>query len=671
MRTSLLLASGIFLLNLWLFWPLFLPGESPYRDTIEAGYQGMSRFIAANPSAWGWNPLQYCGQPTQFMYVPALHYASAAISWSTAIGPGYAYKLITATMACLGPVAMFLFVYTWTRSRWWALAAALGFTFLSPLYGLIRQLDKDRGLVYLPWRMHVFAKYGEGPHSAGLTLIAISLVMAWKTATGTPRPWHIPVLAVLFALVCLTNWIAALALAICMLLFLLTSAGRHGFGRWRLAGASILAYGLACWWLTPGFISTVAFNWPADAFNYKLQTTQTWLIAGWVTGVVLLRAAAWSLKWEFFPTLTWLGVWTFGYPVLIFYSHGVDTLPESRRYALELTLFLFAALTHFLCWAVASGNRVRQFCAACAVLALLVTGFPQVRQLLTQPYRLWRPVPPESTDEYQIAKWIAEQKPRGRVLASGGLRFRLNSWFDLQQVGGAFESGLRNRHPVHFAYQIRTGIGSRPDNEAEESMLQMKALGVEYVVVHGPESEEHYRDYRNPMKFEGVLEKVWTRGNDWLYRVPFRSLAHLIRPEEQPLYAHRQWIAKYVAAIDDFERPLMAFRWTGTGTFEITGPVPAGHQVVAAVTYDDGWRATQDGEPVELTANKMNFIVATARPSAKSVFRFEYRGTPEQRGMAVLSAFVWAGMLRFLWRRWRNKGTEDSAETVAARTQAA
>ena len=162
MRRSVLLtvglAAAVFLLNVVLNWPLFLPGDSPYRDSIEAGYQGMSRFITANPSIWGWNPLQYAGQPTQFTYLPLLHYTGALVSRLTGLPAIHAYKLVTATLACLGPVALFCFVTYFSRSRWWGLAAALGFTLFSPLYGLIAQLDKDRGIAYLPWRMHVFAK---------------------------------------------------------------------------------------------------------------------------------------------------------------------------------------------------------------------------------------------------------------------------------------------------------------------------------------------------------------------------------------------------------------------------------------------------------------------------------------------------------------------------------
>ena len=49
-RVPVLVAAAIFFLNVALNWPLFLPGDSPYRDSIEAGYQGMSRFIAQHPN---------------------------------------------------------------------------------------------------------------------------------------------------------------------------------------------------------------------------------------------------------------------------------------------------------------------------------------------------------------------------------------------------------------------------------------------------------------------------------------------------------------------------------------------------------------------------------------------------------------------------------------------
>ena len=48
----------------------------------------------------------------------------------------------------------------------------------------------------------------------------------------------------------------------------------------------------------------------------------------------------------------------------------------------------------------------------------------------------WAPFPKEQTIEYRLARWIADRNPTGRVFAFGGLCFRLNSWFDVPQVGG-------------------------------------------------------------------------------------------------------------------------------------------------------------------------------------------------------------------------------------------
>ncbi|MGH9631514.1 MAG: hypothetical protein ACRD7E_24680, partial [Bryobacteraceae bacterium] len=103
----------------------------------------MSRFLAEHPSPWGWNPLQYFGLPSQFMYVPGLHFAVAALIWLTGLPADYAYKLVTSMLAALGPVTVFLMVRYFTRSSGWAFGAALAYTLFSPCYGLIRQLDGD------------------------------------------------------------------------------------------------------------------------------------------------------------------------------------------------------------------------------------------------------------------------------------------------------------------------------------------------------------------------------------------------------------------------------------------------------------------------------------------------------------------------------------------------
>lgn len=653
-RRVALIAVALFLLNVGLNVPLFVRGDAPYRDSIEGGYRGMSRFIAEHPNPWGWSPLQYAGLPTQFVYLPSLHYASAGVSWVTGIPPGYAYKLITATAACAMPAVMFLFVLAFTRSVIWSAAAALGVTFFSPLYGLIPQVDKDRGMVYLPWRMHVFAKYGEGPHIAGLTLIPIAL-LALRGVAAKQSFWLTPIAAALMACIALTNWVAALALALCCLTYLLAVWRRpeESLSLWRVAGAGALAYAYACFWLTPTFVHTIAFNWPLDAFNYKLQQMQRVLLVLWVGGTFGLWAFVRWLRWPVYPTFVALALFVFGMPVLVFYSYGIDVLPESRRYAPEFELFLVLAVFAFFHFALTRPNGVRLVCAAAVAIPLSGVAWKQAATYVGQGHSKWWPIPRERTTEYQVAKWINDRKPQGRVLASGGLRFRVNSWFDLQQVGGAFESGLRNRVPVGLAYQIRTSIGSTPESDAADSIEQMTAMGVEYVVIHGPKSAEHYRDYRNPMKFEGVLERVHSAQDDYVYRVPFRSLAHLVKAEEHPAYPVKGFIRSFVAALQDSSRRTLETRWLGPEAIEVRGPVPQGFDVTLLVTHDDGWVATQDGNPVAIDKNKLNYMVVKTRPATASVVRLDYRGVPEQRLFFLISLAAVTGTAWRVYKRRR------------------
>ena len=77
-RKTALIAAGLFLLNVAINTPFFLPGEHKYRDSIEGGYASMAKFISEHPNPFGWNPLQYKGLPTHDWYLPLLPYTSAS-----------------------------------------------------------------------------------------------------------------------------------------------------------------------------------------------------------------------------------------------------------------------------------------------------------------------------------------------------------------------------------------------------------------------------------------------------------------------------------------------------------------------------------------------------------------------------------------------------------------
>ena len=651
-----LLALLILGINLWLNAPLFMTGELPFRGSVEGGYVGMARFLAQHPNMWGWNPLPYCGLPVQFMYVPGLLYTAAlGMRLLPGADPGTLYRALTSLATCLGPVTLFLFATYFTRSRKWALVAALAYSLMSPSYGLFPAVEKDRGLVQLPWRVQVLAKYGEGPHNTALTLLPLALMALWAAAKKRSFA-SLFAAAIVLAAIPLTNWVGAFALAISSLLLLLAAWGEPEFKAQRALAAAGLAYLLACFWLTPSFIGIVAFNWPADSYNYTVGNQQELALVGMVAGALVIRGLFHWLGGSFYLRLVTLAAFVFGWVAVFYYLSGVDVIPESRRYAIEFELFFALALVEALRLAFASSNSTFKLCAGATIGVTLLGGALQVSSYLTQGWDRWAPVPRESTTEFQLARWISQHPPQGRVYATGGLRFRMHSYFDIPQVGGAFETGLRNRLPVDLSFRIRDAKNLWQGQESEETIMELKALGAEYVVVHGPKSKEYYRDFVRPERVASAMQAVFHMDDDTIYALPPRRIAHLLRPDEIPnadVHENHDLLRRYAAATDDRSRPPLGVEWVDNNTLSVTGVVREGDAVGVQVNADPGWRATQDGHTIPITRDRLGFVVLHPAAAASTRLELHFGTTLEQILMALLSALAWCGSFFWLWRTRR------------------
>ena len=651
-----LLALGIFLLNVLLNWPLFLPGELPFRGSIEDGYIAIARFVSAHPNPWGWNPFQYCGLPTRFLYVPALPYLTAALAHlAPHLDLAHIYRIVVSVATCAGPVTAFFFALYFTKSRRWSLVAALVYSLLSPSYGLFPAVEKDRGIVQLPWRVQVLAKYGEGPHNTALALMPLVLLALWIVARRRGYPQML-VAALLLAATPLVNWVGAFALAIACVILLLASLGEPDFRACRVFAAGGLGYLLACFWLTPTFIRTIVFNWPTDSFSYHFDRPQCWLVAGMVAGVLVIRALFRLFRGSFYFCFVTMAAFTFGWIASVFYLYGLDTIPESRRYAIEFELFLALTLVEAVRLAMHSTNSTVRLCAIGTGGVLLLAGTPQLWAYTTQGWRAWMPVPREQTIEFHLARWMAGHPPEGRVFASGGLRFRMNSWFDLPQVGGGFETGLTNRMPWDLAYHVRTGKDSRPGHETADTLLQLEAMNTQYVVIHGPNSREYYRDYVHPERIAAALTPVYHEEDDTIYSLPPHPLANLVSREELPGEdaAARPWVLeRYVAAMEDAARPVLQARWLAPTAMTIDGATPAGSLVAVRVNSDPGWRAVQNGREIPIETDNLGFMVLHPAAAAAAHIELEYRATAEPRIMAAVSALTWIAAFAALiiWRK--------------------
>ncbi len=654
-RKTALIAGGLFLLNVAINAPLFLPGEHKYRDSIEGGYASMAKFISEHPNPFGWNPLQYKGLPTHDWYLPLLPYTSAAaINILPFLKPEHVYRLIVVTIVCFGPVTMFLFVLEFTRSRRWSLAAALSYMFFSLGYLLFPAIKADQGFTYVPWRIQVLVKYGEGPHNVGLVLIPLALIACWRAANGR-RFSQLALAAAALAAVTLTNWIAGIALAWCCLMMLLAgpaSSAETGFLGRRILLASLLAYLLACFWLTPEFIATTFLNWPADAFGYKTDETKYQLMA--ILFAVPAAIAAIFRWWpkRYYLCFLLLCLCGFGWVVSLHYWYGIDVIPESRRYAIEVEFFLFAAIVEILRVIFTGGHRIARD-VLFVVTGLLLPYFPyqQPWTYLTRTWIMLRPASRDTSLEYQVAERLAALKPQGRVFVFGGTRFRLNSWVPLAQVGGTFESGLRNRGATHLAYHIQKGSERPIEERGNDALNMMRAAGVEYAALHGPGSREHWRDIRDPDLVASKLEPVWREGDDAIYRVPFHGLANFVVPIEipfsLPVAKGAGDIVKYVQAMDHPDRPRVDVEWQGNNRIVLRSPtVPEGELITLRVSHHSGWSASQDGRSIPVRSDPMGNLLLEPHPSLRpSVFRLDYWPSWQQIINSLVSLCAAAGCI--------------------------
>jgi hypothetical protein len=465
------------------------------------------------------------------------------------------------------------------------------------------------------------------------------------------------------AAVALTHWIAALALAFCCLLLFAVHVGTAAdFRHRRVVLAGLLAYALACFWLTPTFVRTVGFNWPQDSFGFKMQQQQhialTLIAAGLVAILVLFRRAR-ERRYLCFATACFF---LFAALAEGHYAHKVDAIPEARRYTLEMELFLALALAEWMRVGWNVGGGVNRCCVGMAACLLAVSGTPQALRFMRDGYDSWNLRPKEYTVEYRIADWLRKQSPEGRVYVSGGLRFRLNSWFDVPQTNGTFDSGLLNRNPLDLDYRFRSLKGIRPGLEGRDSLLMMQAMGVEYLVVHGPGSEEYYRDLQKPERLESIFQVVHSDGPDRVYKVPFRSLAFFRRMDEAPKSWEPVHLESYLPHALSADRALL-LDWEGASRMRIRGGVvPEDSGVSVMVSYDPGWRATQRGASVTVERDAMGFLYLRPPAGSEADLVLEYGLTMEKSAALGISAAAW--MLSVLaCFPWRVRGVGNPAAT--------
>jgi len=640
----------LFLFAALLIKPLF---KAKYLDkwaSIESTFISDARFLDQHWPHPQWQPLWYAGTRFDYVYPPMLRYGTAAISKVTGFWPVKAYHFYTAFFYCIGIAGVYLLLRAGMKSRYPAILGAVATALMSPS---LLFLDKFRADAWhlLPVRLGVLVKYGEGPHMTALALVPIALAFTWL-ALERRRLWAIGAAAVTCAAVISNNFYGATALAVFYPLLLwsfwITRQDKSIF--FPAVAIPVLGYALTAFWLVPSYFKITLEN-------MKYVSEHGTVGSIWIAlAVAVAYAAASDRLARGKPERTWA---VFATGCVIFFSLNVlgnnffnfRISGEPLRLVPELDLVFILGMVTLLAWMWERPGRAPRIAAAAIAIAAFVTANGYVRYAWHM-FPLWPDY--QSRVEYRVTDWLAKNMPDSRAYPSGSVRFWFDAWHDLAQVGGGSEQGLLNSRVEQAQWEINLGPNAEP------SVLWLQAMGADSVYVADKTSQEIFKDFQYPLKFNGVLPVIFDdRQGNIIYKVPRRYLTRArvvatgqINAAKPPRFNDD---VEYLRAYDDVlekgpESPVTLTR-ISTDAMTLKARVEPGQSILVQETYDPAWRASSAaGQQFPVHKDAMDMMVIDASPGEQEI-RLEFVTPLENYIGRIVTLLAALAVVGLMWGR--------------------
>jgi hypothetical protein len=664
-----LLALALFLLNLYICHELFGIEYLRFMGSIEGAYIGISRYAMAHWNDLAWFPLWNAGTPYPTTYPPLLPLLVAFVASVAGTSTAHAYHWVTALGYCLGPVALFALTFRLSGSRWAGFVAGLIYSSVSMSAWLIPAIAADLGSPFFPRRLHDLVFYGEGPHVSSMTLLTVAL-LCLDVAMAKRRAPYFLLAAAAFAATATTNWLGAFAILLMVVTYALAHVGPSGW-KWRdfarLALIGGAAYCLAMPWMPPSTIAVLQMNAKTTGGDFSNAYSSAWL--GGLAILIALAAVKLAFR-RLSPHLQFAVLFAF-LMTLITLADGwrsIAIVPLALRYHLEMEMAL-AILIAVVARAMLRGRP--QWIAAVSLAALVIALVVPIHKDRNYARNfLLRSVNIQSTIEWKTANWLNRHWTGERVLLPGSSAFWLTAFSDTPELWG-FEQATTDYTIRVASFAIQKADPAYP-HEAEASVVWLKALGVHAVGVSGPTSAEYWKPFRNPKKFEGVLDPLWREGrDDVIYRVDQARVdnapASLARVVPQGALVSRAPIfgldvdalRPYVTALDDVRMPRAEFRWTTAHSAGITTALEPGQVLSVQMAWAKGWHATANGRPTPVLRDAIGLMYIDPEISGPSKIEMVYDGGLEMRAARAISLLtVLLLAVTSIYEVWRNRSRE-------------
>ena len=599
-----------------------------------------------------WWPLWDCGIPFEFTYAPLIPSLIAAWSAMRGITHELSFQSVTGFVYCLAPLNLFLMAWLMTRAPGCSFLAALLYSLTAPTQLIVPDAEFAWRHFWDARRLYLVAAWDDTPHLTALALLPM-VILFLALAVRKRRPVYYVFLVVLIALMALASDFAPIEVmtaAVCLIAVFPRQDYVRNTALFLAIG--LFAYAIVAPFLSPSLLvairrasSNAEGGWTAGSL-----TALAIVILGWI---VLWRALqCWTTDWSlrFFALFAYL---TSSVPVIAAYFHR-QFLPQPGRYKLEMELALALVMAFGL-------RSVFEKAWPSLTVALLLLFFALAGEQIVSHRQFARnilqPADVTQTIEYRTATWASQNLPGVRVVLPGSIAQWANDFTDVWQFSGSSWSQAYNQAQQRGLSATYNG-GDTPQQDARVALDWLRAFGVGAIAVSGPKSQEYWKPFAHPAKFEGLLPVLWQEDDVTIYRVPQRtgSLAHVVGESaivsRAPAGPHdTDEIEKYVAALDDPSLPAADFHWAGTNSIQIKSTAGPGQAISVQVSYHPGWHAKAGNRTIDVRRDGLGLMWLRPECSGLCEIQLDYDGGWELRLCRYLS-FTAIAVLLFtvVWR---------------------
>ncbi len=513
MRFDIAAVLALTALNLSISWRLLKIEYLNQLASVDGFFIGIARYISTHWSDFSWFPLWHCGMPYPDTYVPLLHLVVAAVATLGHVSAARAYHGVTGVAYALGPPALYWMAVRLGAPRGAAFLAALFYSLFSPSALLMPEMAKDLGGLWYGRRLQVMTVYGEGPHVAAMTLMPL-VILALQNALVKKDSRSLALAALAIALVFLTNIPGTMALGLAVFCWICAQAGGQLRAAWLIAiGASVLAYGAACFGVPPSSLFRVGVNVSAMHRGFSNSLHYGPLPLALALGAI--AALGYWLSRTRVPLTVRFAILFCALIAPMAATANVEVyelLPQAGRLHLDFEIGA-SLLLGCAAWSLYALLPRWTWPASLAILiGAVVIQYPHYRwraRFDTQRAEL------EKRSEYTTARWLDNNMNGGRVYVTGSTGFWLNAFSGTPQLNGCCDQGQSMAVLNEVPYKVNSTEG----NTTEAGVNWLRALGVQAMVVSGIESTDEYKDIRVPQRFEGVLPLLHRENGDAIFSV--------------------------------------------------------------------------------------------------------------------------------------------------------